>query len=181
MGCTGVRKALASLAMSLATAGALVPVFGVLCAPEAEAATNAAATSAINSIKKQAGSVPGQCGWRSWNPYPSGWTDCKAGCWYFVANVEKKLVGCYPGGTSGYRLTRPGDFSTVGTVTDSPSANPSMSGLQSLMKRAYPGDVIQFKGGPSGWGSYQHTAIVEAVDDGGITIYQHGDSSHVTS
>ena len=147
--------------------------------------TNASATAKLNEIKTQTGFKPGACGWGSWNsPYPTGWTNCKSGCWYFAANVCSRMFGCWPSGTSGYTLTDPGNFNKVGQVVDSPSANPSYLGVQDLLKKAYPGDVIQFKGGSGkgSWGSFQHTAIVESVDSDGVTIYQHGDDpNHVCS
>ncbi len=172
----GVVAAFATIALAigLCAAPALVE--------EAHAATNAAATAKINSIKTSAGFKPGACGWTNWNsPYPSGWTDCKSGCWYFVANVAQRMYGCYPSGPSKYTLINPGNFNMVGQVLDTPSANPSYSGIQTLIKKAHPGDIIQFTGGPSGWGSFQHTALIEAVDANGVRIYEHGDNPHVNS
>lgn len=175
-------KKISAVAMATAITVGTVGVGTLAQVQPAQAATNGAATSAINSLKGQTGFRPGSCGWTSWrNPYPSGWTNCKAGCWFFVANAEQRLVGTYPSGPNAYTLTNPGAFAKVGVITDSAKANPSYNGLQALMKKAYPGDVIQFKGGPRGWGSYQHTAIVESVDGNGVRIYQHGDSAHVSS
>lgn len=173
-----------AFALSLVLALSMLPMMpGVM--QQAEAATNQSATNAINSLKTQTGFKPGACGWKSWtNPYPSGWTDCGQGCWYFAANVAQRLFGSYPSGVTkhGYTLTRPGDFNKVGTITDTSSANPSMSSIQNLMKQAYPGDIIQFHGASGGYGSDQHTAIVEAVDSNGVRIYQHtDDGKHVSS
>jgi len=152
------------------------------CPGLAYANTNDAASAALNTIKTQAGFQPGKCNWQSWNnPKPAGWTNCKSGCWYFAANVATRMFGSCPSGTSGYTLTNPGNYSQVGQLVDTPSANPSYSGVQDLLKKAYPGDIIQFKGGPSGWGSWQHTAVVESVDGNGVRIYQHADNAHVTS
>ena len=144
--------------------------------------TNPRATEALDNLKKQSGFTPGKCGWGSWsNPKPNGWTDCKNGCFYFVANAAQRLFGSYPSGVSGYSLTRPGNFNKVGLVTDSPSANPSMAALQNLIKAAYPGDVVQMKTGPRGWGgTAQHTAMITYVDDNGVVVYEHDDNTHVT-
>lgn len=174
----------ASLAMAVAAALAIGLTATPALADTAYAAANAGATAKINAIKTNAGFKPGSCGWTNWNN-PSykmlSAGNCGAGCFCFVANVAIRMYGCYPSGTNGYVLTNPGEFITVGQIVDTPTANPSYSGVQTLIKKAYPGDIIQFKGGPSGWGSFQHTAIIESVDANGVRIYEHSEKAHVNS
>lgn len=175
-----LRK-IAGLFVCLGLAAILLPGVSAVEGNVALANTNAKATAALNSIKTQSGFIPGQCGWRSWNnpnPVAKGWTNCKAGCWYFVANVEQRLVGCYPSGPSSYTLSAPGNFNKVGTITDTAKSNPSVANIKSLMLKAYPGDVIQFRSGGKGASSERHTAVVYSVDNNGITVYEHWDDPH---
>lgn len=157
---------------------------------DAQAATNSKATSAINTIKqktyyKPGGKCPsGRAGWLSYAA-PSS-SNCSNECYAFVKGVAIQLYGSHnfiSGVTDpGYKANSLGSYNTVGTLVDTPTAQPSLSSVKGLMQKAYPGDVIQFKGGPGSYaGTAQHTAIVESVDGNGVRIYQHGNRLHVNS
>ncbi len=156
-------------------------------AAEAAYASNEAATKAINNIKTQQYYRPGNncprrkgVGW-----LPGNWTDCRNGCYVLVKGFSQKLLGgTFISGVTayGYKATNAGSYNCVGTLVDTPKAQPSLQSVKNLLLKACPGDVIQFKGGPSSYGgTAQHTALVEAVDGGGIRVYQHGNSAHINS
>ena len=132
-------------------AGTLVPM-----------ASNTKASDAIKSLKNQDG-------------FKSGASYGKSGCWRFVNAVCQKLYGeNAPGGTSGYKLTNPGNYPLVGQVVA-----PSLDATKQLLLKGYPGDIVQLKGGSGGYVSYQHTFILESVSDSGLTIWEHLDSTGV--
>ena len=175
-----IRKKVLPVLLSLALAIGLCPATALAEEPIEKAvppskiiqtySTRQSATDALNKIKTRQYFKPsGQCpsgknvGWLrngSWN--------CDNECYAFAAGVCEAMYGCAPGGTSGYRLTRPGNFYTVGTVT-----SPTINSVKNLLMKGYPGDVVQFHGGSGGYGSWQHTFILEKVSDAGITIYEH--------
>lgn len=158
-----------------------------LFSDEASLAANQSATDAINRIKSSGYYRPG-------NNCPSGknvgWlvngsTNCQNECFALIRGFQGQLLGgTFIGGvmTYGYKATNTGSYNCVGTLIDTPKAQPSLDSVKNLLLKAYPGDVIQFKGGPSSYaGTAQHTAMVEAVDNNGIRVYQHGNSAHINS
>ena len=155
-----IRKKVLPVLLSLALAIGLCPATALAEEPIEKAvppskiiqtySTRQSATDALNKIKTRQYFKPsGQCpsgknvGWLrngSWN--------CDNECYAFAAGVCEAMYGCAPGGTSGYRLTRPGNFYTVGTVT-----SPTINSVKNLLMKGYPGDVVQFHGGSGGYGS----------------------------
>lgn len=143
--------------------------------------TNTSASGAIDRLKTQRYFKPGgTCpeglneGWLRYGDSP---TNCEAECYAFACGVCEELFGRHPSGImdTGYTCKYPNGLACVGSYE-----NPSLSTVTNLMMKAYPGDYLQFCSG-GGWGTAQHSAVVEAVDANGVRIYQHGDLSHVSS
>ena len=126
------------------------------------ASANQPASDAISALK----SVPG---------FNAGCSYGSGGCWRFVNAFCQRIYGeSAPGGTSGYQLTSPGNYSLLAR-----SVAPSLATAKAALIQGYPGDVVQIRGGSSGYVDWQHTFVLEAVTDAGITIYEHLDSTGV--
>lgn len=110
------------------------------------------------------------------------------GCWRFANAVSQKLFGVnIPTGTNGqYYLTGAANnpnWDSLGTCRGGSGANRNIS---DLLKKAQPGDIMQYRSSvtstttASGQKIYQqHTAVVYAVSDYGISIYDHASSVQI--
>lgn len=123
------------------------------------AATNANAKTVVDNI----------CATNGFRPGVDNYNDCYA----YASAFCNKMYGTAPGGTSGYTLTRPGNFYLVGQTTGS---GVSATSLSNLLSQAMPGDVVQMK-----WytnanltSSSQHTAIIYSADSTSFTVLQDG-------
>ena len=92
------------------------------------AATNANAKTVVDNI----------CATNGFRPGVDNYNDCYA----YASAFCNKMYGTAPGGTSGYTLTRPGNFYLVGQTTGS---GVSATSLSNLLSQAMPGDVVQMK------------------------------------
>lgn len=168
---------------SLLAAGSVdIPGIGAPCSETLSTqGSNASATVAIHRVKTQRYFKPGDACPKGlnegWLRYDDGATDCSAECYAFACGVCEALFGRHPSGImdTGYTCKDPNGFECVGSLKD-----PTLRMVVNLMLQAYPGDYLQFCSG-GGWGTAQHSAIVESVDANGVCIYQHGDLSHVSS
>ena len=93
-------------------------------------------------------------------------------CWKFANAVSRTLFGvAIPTSPTGqYYLTNASynkDWDTIGTCRGGSGANQN---ILNLLKRARPGDLLQYRSSTT---SAQHTAIVYAVSDNGMSIYDH--------
>ena len=117
--------------------------------------------------------------------YTEGTSYGGGGCWNFVNAVSKALFGvAIPSGTSGqYYLLGAAEnkaWDKIGTCTGGSGAN---SAVLDLLKQAQPGDIIQYRNDVTGYKNQdnkmvyqQHTALIYAVSDSGISIYDHASS-----
>ena len=115
-----------------------------------------AASSVSDRLVEISNSIP-----KGPNPnYPSD------GCVKFVNDISWRLFGVLiPGGPNNYKLTGSSPYwTTIGTETGSNSQ------VKALLQKAQPGDVIQYC---SKITNPQHTAMVYAVSEWGISIYDH--------
>ena len=111
--------------------------------------------------------------------YMEGTSYGGGGCWNFVNAVSKALFGvAIPSGTSGqYYLLGAAEnkaWDKIGTCTGGSGAN---SAVLDLLKQAQPGDIIQYRNDVTGYKNQdnkmvyqQHTALIYAVSDSGISI-----------
>ncbi len=120
--------------------------------PFASAASSSAEVNVgqeLKSIIKKDGFIPGQ---RS---------NCS--CKEFADAVSKKLFGTKIGSlTNTPYVLNTADYNCVATVK-----NTSKSKLVNLLKKAKPGDVIQYK---SGYTNPFHTAVIFSVSDNGMKV-----------
>lgn len=117
--------------------------------------------------------------------YTEGTSYGGGGCWNFVNAISKALFGvAIPSGTSGqYYLLGAAEnkaWDKIGTCTGGSGAN---SAVLDLLKQAQPGDIIQYRNDVTGYKNQdnkmvyqQHTALIYAVSDSGISIYDHASS-----
>ena len=86
-------------------------------------------------------------------------------CFQFATKVSRAMHGTAIGTVNSSRYSiSTSTFKRVSTLTGR-SANKSAVG--SMLQKAYPGDIIQFTGPLT----YQHTAVVSSVNNGGVTLY----------
>ena len=126
-----VVKSVGTVLMAATLSLAFVPAIGIIQSESALAATNANATKAINNLKtkqyyKPGGACPSgkNVGWLingSWN--------CSNECYAFARGASLSLCGSSTSFISGvmnygYKATNTGSYNCVGTITDSPKANP---------------------------------------------------------
>ena len=139
-------------------------------------ATNGSATNRINAIKQKDGYKPGQT---SGCATKLSAHDCYGFAWAVTTELYGKhnfISGVVAGGY--YAKNSTGDYNLIGTVK---SGALSSASVKSLLSKAYPGDIVQFRGSGNGYGVPQHTFVVEAATDAGITIYEHTGKRHITS
>ena len=118
-----------------------------------------AASSVSDRLVEISNSIP-----KGPNPnYPSD------GCVKFVNDISWRLFGVLiPGGPNNYKLTGSSPYwTTIGTETGSNSQ------VKALLQQAQAGDIIQYC---SDVVRSQHTAMVYAKSDWGISIYDHTES-----
>lgn len=155
-----------------------------LFSEEASLAANQSATDAINRIKSSGYYRPGNncpkgtnVGW-----LVNGSYNCDNECVALIRGFQGQLLGgTFLQGVNGYKFNNTGSYNCIGTLVDTPKTQPSLNEVKNLLFKAYPGDVIQLKGGPNSFGYPQHTAMIEAVDNNGIRIYEHLNKSHIGS
>ena len=152
-----MKKRVIAFVMIIAILGMLAPVG--LWGSKVYAATSTAGYQKIQELKNTEACRIGKS-------YGNG------GCWSFVNAFCNAFYGTgAPRGTNGYSLDYPGDYNLIGRYTVS-SGNLTNERVKALLKKAYPGDIIQFCALPTASGG-QHTAVIEAVSDEGVTIFDH--------
>ena len=124
-----------------------------------KAATNSAATKAIDNLQTKSGYQNGYF-------YGGSIT-----CYTFARKVFKSLFGVAMDtgqNTSTWYSIYTDTMYTVGQL----KGKQNFSNVKTLLKKASPGDIVSYRTNNATW---THTAVIESVSDSGITLYHATD------
>lgn len=135
----------------------------VLCVTILSMTAPAYAASDVSDISARLTAISEKTG------YKEGTKNDASYCWSFVNKVSKALFGVsIPNGTGGrYYLTGASSNKDWYLVDKAYGTDATNSAVVAVLKKAQAGDIIQY----SNAATDQHTAMIYAVSDSGISIY----------